>query len=65
MAHQKVIRVTRLLQMAEVHLIDLSRLVDSPEVESQVESLGILTRDFENRLSSLITGNKPRLLTNK
>lgn len=50
MADRQVIRAMRFLQFAERHMRELSRLVDSPELEDQLEAVAELAGAFERRL---------------
>lgn len=44
-----MIRAMRFLQMAERHMLELSRLTDSPELEDQLEAVAELAGVFERR----------------
>lgn len=58
--HQKIIRVTRCLQIAERHPSKLYELVGTEAVENHVELLGKITNIYEGELSAMITGTRPQ-----
>lgn len=49
LADREMIRAMRFLQMAERHMLELSRLTDSPELEDQLEAVAELAGVFERR----------------
>lgn len=57
--HQKIIRVTHFLQIAERHMSKLYELVGTEAVENHLELLGKITDIYEDELSALITGTRP------
>jgi len=57
--HQKIIRVTHFLQIAERHMSQLYRLVEMEAVENHLELLEKITDIYEEELSALITGTRP------
>ncbi len=57
--HQKIIRVTHFLQIAERHMSKLYELVGTEAMESHLELLGKITDIYEDELSALITGTRP------
>lgn len=57
--HQKIIRVTHFLQIAERHLSRLYELVGTEAIENHLELLGKITDIYEDELSALITGILP------
>ncbi len=57
--HQKIIRVTHFLQIAERHMSRLYELVGTETVENHLELLGKITNVYEDELSALISGKRP------
>jgi hypothetical protein len=54
LSHQGVIRAAHYLQLAELYLMDLSKISDSAKLDRQVEAISEITSDLEQQLSSLI-----------
>jgi hypothetical protein len=51
-----MIRAMCFLQLAERHVLELSRLTDIPEVEDQSEAVAALASAFQRRLEERLWG---------